>query len=151
MLSFCTKVRHKKAPHKRDALSEVPLFASLKKGLPISVPQRRYYSSFGFPVSTADASSNPCLIWSYSASTGRHPPPAGFAVSSAERCITLRTFLYGLSFTAVVVGRTSDQNLSPFLSLLFAGSHITASVTVCCESSGWVSNHLYIIIYVDVV
>ncbi len=35
-----------------------------------------------------------------------------------RKVITLRTFLYGLSFTALVIGRTSDQNLSSFLSLL---------------------------------
>jgi len=68
-----------------------------------------------------------------------------------RKVITLRTFLYGLSFTALVIGRTSDQNLSSFLSLLDEGSHITATVTVCYESSEWVSNHLYTIIYVDVV
>jgi hypothetical protein len=37
---------------------------------------------------------------SYSPSTGRHPPPAGVYL--------FRTFLCGLSFTAVVIGRTSD-------------------------------------------
>ena len=46
-----------------------------------------------------------------------------------------RTFLYGLSFTAFVYGRTSDRNLFPFLTLLVAGSRLTATVAVCYESS----------------
>ncbi len=39
--------------------------------------------------------------------------------------------------------RTSDRNLSPFLTLLDAGSHITATVTVCYDPCGWVSDHLH--------
>ena len=39
--------------------------------------------------------------------------------------------------------RTSDRNLSPFLTLLDLVSNITATVTVCYEPCGWVSNRLY--------
>jgi hypothetical protein len=70
---------------------------------------------------------------------------------ASRRCIALRTFLYGLSFTALVIGRTSDRNLFSFLSLLVLASILSATVAVCYESSEWVSDHLYTIIYVDVV
>jgi hypothetical protein len=42
----------------------------------IQLVQGRSYSSFGLPASSGDASSNPCLIPSYSPSTGRSSPPA---------------------------------------------------------------------------
>ncbi|BAZ22530.1 hypothetical protein NIES4073_34140 [Kalymmatonema gypsitolerans NIES-4073] len=55
---------------------------------------------------------------------------------ASRKVITLRTFLCGLFFTALVIGRTSDRNLSPFLSRFYRGKHITATVTFVCSRVG---------------